>query len=326
MAARISMSEVGNMGDMFKIFTGESSDAKEIKRHMHMSYKKYTSLKEQIAKYVTLLEIMSNNIQDPVVNDYIKLFHETYLTLFSYTFSAGCQQYVVSELFDKLPDDEVISFNQSFNLAKKSKLISDVLYCCTELIKYSALMEDEKIFNQKLTIFRDIPFNISDLYKAGQEAEKRLWFSITLKLFKITKQIYTILCMPEFDTKIFSSSVLDSIMEVESKIPGCKEAFAVIRGSIDTLDSSFSKYYESYMSTGNNFTLVDEYINDLKSQHKNNPKLISQFRTISLFYQKSIKQKRSIGAMKESTEDKAIQDLSNSIDEQMKLIAGQYQE
>lgn len=110
------------------------------------------------------------------------------------------------------------------------------------------------------------------------------------QVYKLTKLICDTILSADVDINNFSDILVKCITELKKVIPNCNDAFNRIENAVDLLEGNFDGYYKDFIKTENPSIIFLNFIGDVSNEQKRTSiTLISQFRKIISYFQKTIK-------------------------------------
>jgi hypothetical protein len=210
---------------------------------------------------------------------------------------AACAKYDIADL------------RQKYKNLKNSNEISSIIGTYINIKKIVDFDREQKPFG-----CLDLPDNLSNSFLINNELDKKLLdfsifdFGFPYKTFEScddfnriillvlyhcynnSHSLYKLYISPDVDTDKFADEFIKKIDEVKVMIPGCDEAFKVIRGSSKLLKKNFGEYYKAFILSGNPSAIFDGFLGDVINKCKEKPIAISQIKRIIAFIKDKINQ------------------------------------
>lgn len=114
-------------------------------------------------------------------------------------------------------------------------------------------------------------------------------YKLLKKLYDKSKKLYELVITPTIDINNLSNLLLDNMPTFRKEVDRCDKAFDKIESSLKTLKDNFDRYYKDYATTNDFSIIIQEFINDIYEDNKNDPILISQLRRIINHFSSKIK-------------------------------------
>lgn len=238
--------------------------------------------------------------------------------------------FVDTDHLDRLPDEVVEKFSETYAKAVKSDLVNTAISTCKSLVPVRSHLVPGEEFNDSFlksaghsfAPFPKLPSaNFKSFYQSDScsDSLKYSLLSFLSKLITITHAVYEAYNRPEIDVKKFTAIVKESLGDIKSvpELNRCNEAFKKIEDSMELMQENFSTYYRDMQISGDRTMLMQNFVLDVAKSGKSSPKMTVQFRKIIQFYQKQSQ------AMPQSKEMKAV---FGALDSNMKELETRSQE
>lgn len=204
-----------------------------------------------------------------------------------------------------VPDDTRKQFGEVYNAAKQSELLAMIVRIRHALHPYRADLtheppKDTFIMRMAGAEFRPFPFtglNLKQVFMGCSDTSNegiRKFFTLALgKIYAASEQIYSALVSPDIDVDKFVDVIVSSLEKLQKmpELSRCGLAFSKIRKSVSMLKERFNDYYRDFIQSGDSTIIMQNFILDVSGDNTSaDPKTISQFRKIIMFYRKQAAQ------------------------------------
>jgi hypothetical protein len=201
-------------------------------------------------------------------------------------------------LIDKVPVVE------RYKMFKKSHLFNHIIKTCEILIVHKDDLSDKTKLNTDFIFntpgnelgliygwdvnFKHLLMDDDKFEDSGIYTKTKTYTLLSLYLMlKGSMHIYEIIMQPDVDIDNFVHTVLSAVDDLEKRIPRCREAFKKLRESVSMLKKNFGGYYGEFVKTGNQSSILTDFVQDLISANKTNIQLVRQFREIMKYLKKA---------------------------------------
>jgi hypothetical protein len=135
-------------------------------------------------------------------------------------------------------------------------------------------------------------------------------------LEKATIDIFNgIIISPDFDIKVFITTVITGCEQLRTQIPNCDLAFDVIKNSAYLFDDKFDEYYKKYIDSGNPSIIIESFIIDVSIKQKISVDIINQYRKITM----------KLMQLHGDSDNPNIKFLISTLDKNIDIIETQYE-
>lgn len=286
-----------DLADMFNQMLGTDNV------NMTIAYPKYVQLKQIVGRIADVLSLIANSpfmCKTPAVAQW----REELLGYCNSVRSASDQLFAVNydeytwnlELLSK---EQKEVFNASYNAAKKSTLIMDMITCCDKLAPYKSNFDEQDnvshLFIMNMAGVEWLPFsfsrlNLKEIFSMENVGDNTIrFFMITVhKVYHLTRKIWEIISSPDIDVNQFVDVIMTNIDYVQKRpeLSRCKKAFAKIRSSVNLLKDRFGSYYRDFIRTKESTIIFEHFILDVSNTTNVDPQEVAQFRIIIDYYRK----------------------------------------
>ncbi len=311
--------EDDELAKMFSQMIGETADTSIV-------FPKYESLRQQCGDIIRVFRILlaSDLIQinpsmkitkdslsaycDNMAKQHKHMFEELVVddiqrVIAHYTLNKNFDCLLIPGETTTLPPDVEVKFAKYYADIKNSEMIQSITSMCNELSVYKDNYKDKTILNHTFILnmsgvdWNPLPFkfNIKDLICDMHVRHATIQFIMTMlnKLFHMSFDIYKLISSPDIDVEAFSKLLLDGIdaLKKRPELSRCNDAFKKIKESVGLLKDNFGMYYRDFLKTGDNFTILENFIIDVSNNYNAGPSVASQFNTIIRYYHKMMRER-----------------------------------
>lgn len=208
-------------------------------------------------------------------------------------------------------DDEIKKrFGESYEAAKKSRLIKSLILTLDRLVPYKQNFQDLSALNPKFlmcmtaTEWTPFPFtslNLRQVFMVADENTIRFFMTALFKLYELTHKLWQETSSPDVDVEQFVHVIMGNMDEIQKKAPElarCKKAFKKIADSVSLLKDKFGEYYRDYVETKDSTIMMQNFIIDVSNTTKSDPETMREFREIVKYYKKLAGQQQQNPKMK----------------------------
>ncbi len=298
-AKKITVADDNGLGEMFGQLVSNES------REVAVTYAKYRRLGDSCAEILHILRVLKDSplmkteqIVDPQTRidfiHYCDNAHREITETFSYHLAGGPFAHVENG------SEEEINFHKKHDASKNTPFVRDCVNMCDALAAYKEYFSNVKKLNHSFvfslpgTSWTPLPvksFNIKDVFARAPMANVYSFIVTVLhQLFINSMAVYENVTSPDVDVNRFSELIIEYIGQLK-KVPDlhrCGKAFSEIENSLGLLKNNFSTYYRDSLNSGDNYTIMENFLLDVSSNAPANPEVTRQFNTIINFYRKKV--------------------------------------